>query len=492
MSPNEKHSGRQDKKSMLGHKVRRLRREEGLTQGQMAEQLGISTSYLNLIEHNQRPLTVNLLLKLAQSFSVDVNVFAGDEEGELLAGLREVFADSLFSTSDIRLQDMRDLVAVSPQMGQSVMALYAAYREQRETLEAVVASRGTDPAVARPDSLDTSLDEVRDFFHSHSNYFPEVEEAAETLWREAELNSGNLFSDLKRHLEAVHDLRVQVIPVDVMGDTIRRYNHHNRRVLLSEMLHTPARTFQLACQIGQNKHSELFDAILDKALLSNDDSRALAKMGLVNYFAAAVVMPYEQFISAARGARYDIEVLESRFGSSYEQVCHRLTSLSRPGNQGLPFFMVRIDKAGNVSKRFSAAGFHFARFGGACPRWNLHDAFRTPRVINTQVVEMPDGARYFSISRTVSKPGRGYATPPQEFAIGLGCDLSNAVSLVYGDGFNLENTNAVPIGINCRLCERLDCNQRAFPPLTHKMVVDENRRGHAPFSIKAKGRRQVR
>ena len=167
MSPNEKHSGRQDKKSMLGHKVRRLRREEGLTQGQMAEQLGISTSYLNLIEHNQRPLTVNLLLKLAQSFSVDVNVFAGDEEGELLAGLREVFADSLFSTSDIRLQDMRDLVAVSPQMGQSVMALYAAYREQRETLEAVVASRGTDPAVARPDSLDTSLDEVRDFFHSH-------------------------------------------------------------------------------------------------------------------------------------------------------------------------------------------------------------------------------------------------------------------------------------------------------------------------------------
>ena len=203
-------------------------------------------------------------------------------------------------------------------------------------------------------------------------------------------------------------------------------------------------------------------------------------------------MPYEQFLSAARGARYDIEVLESRFGSSYEQVCHRLTSLNRPGNQGLHFFMVRIDKAGNVSKRFSAAGFHFARFGGACPRWNLHDAFRTPRVINTQVVEMPDGARYFSISRTVSKPGRGFATPPQEFAIGLGCDLSNAESLVYADGFHLENTNAVPIGINCRLCERLDCNQRAFPPLTHKMVVDENRRGHAPFSIEAKGRRQVR
>ncbi len=471
-----------DKKAMLGAKVRRLRRDQGLTQAQMAEQLGVSASYLNLIEHNQRPLTVPLLLKLGQTFGVDLQAFAEDEESRLVAGLREVFADPLFDGSDIKNQDVRETAAVAPSLGQAVVALYQAYREAREDMETLserMADRDRAPAAhagAFP------LEEVRDLFHARSNHFPELEAAAEELAEKARLEQGDLYRGLVDWLQANHGVRVRLLPAEVMGYAVRRFDRHGRRIMLSEMLAPSGRTFQLAAQIALLRHRQLLDDIVESASLSGDEARRLARIGLANYFAGAVLMPYDRFLTAATQARYDIEILRRRFDASFEQVCHRLTTLQRPGAKGVPFFLIRVDAAGNVSKRFSGAGFHFARFGGGCPRWIVYEAFRTPGKVHTQLARMPDGATYFSLARTVVKAGGGWRSPPQLFAIAQGCDVAHAAQVVYADGADLHALDAAtPIGVNCRLCPRLHCSQRAFPPLNHRLIVDENLRGLSPF-----------
>lgn len=471
-----------DKKAMLGPKLRRLRRDRALTQSQMAERLGISASYLNLIEHNQRPLTVPVLLKLAQTFDVDLQTFAEDEESRLVAGLREVFADPLFEGVDLGHQDFRELAAVSPALAQAVVQLYGAYRERSQdvqTLAERVADRDMLQLVQNPAF---PIDEVREIFHNHANHFPTLEQAAEAIWEEGQLALGDLYRTLVEYLERAYLVRVRTLPIEVMGNAVRRYDRHGKRIVLSEMLSPAGRIFQLAYQAALLGHRPAIDAILDQANLSGDAARRLARIGLANYVAGAVMMPYDRFLKAAQQVRYDIEILMRRFDASFEQVCHRLTTLQRVGERGVPFFMIRIDKAGNVSKRFSGAGFTFARFGGACPRWTVHDAFRTPGMIHTQFAQMPDGTGYFSLARTVTKTGGGFRNPAQQFAVGLGCEIAHAGQLVYADGIDFDNRDAAtPIGVNCRLCPRLDCGQRAFPPLNHRLIVDESTRTQSPY-----------
>ncbi|MFD1624778.1 helix-turn-helix domain-containing protein [Azospirillum griseum] len=471
-----------DKKAMLGPKVRRLRRDQGLTQAQMADQLGISPSYLNLIEHNQRPVTVPLLLKLGQNFGVDLQAFAEDEESRLVAGLREVFADPLFNGSDIKNQDFRELAAVAPTLGQAVVALYRGFRSARDDLQALSERVADREKLHLVQGSGFPQDEVRDLFQAHSNHFPELEDAADALWKDGNLERGDLYRGLVDWLNTQHSVRVRLLPSEVMGYAVRRFDRHSRRVLLSEMLAPSGRSFQLACQIALLRHRELLNRIVEAANLSDDEARRLARIGLANYFAAAVLMPYQRFHEAATAVRYDIEILRRRFDASFEQVCQRLTTLHRSGAKGVPFFFMRVDSAGNVSKRFSGAGFHFARFGGGCPRWIVYEAFRTPGKVHSQVAQMPDGTTWFSIARTVVKAGGGHRSPPQQFAIALGCDAHHAAHVTYADGIDLANTEAAtPIGVNCRLCPRLDCSQRAFPPLNHRLIVDENLRGLSPY-----------
>ncbi len=471
-----------DKKAMLGPKVRRLRREHGLTQAQMAGQLGISASYLNLIEHNQRPVTVPLLLKLGHSFGVDLQSFAEDEESRLVGGLREVFADPLFDGSDIKNQDLKELAAVAPTLGQAVVTLYRSYREQREDLQNLGERLADRDKLSLVHNAGFPLEEVRDFFHTHHNHFPDIEAAAEALWAEANPERGDLYRGLVDWLLNQQGVRVKIMPADVMGYAVRRFDRHGRRILISEMLAPSGRNFQLAAQIALLRHRDRINRIVDAANLSGDEARRLARIGLTNYFAGAVLMPYDRFLEAAKQERYDIDVLRRRFDASFEQVCHRLTTLQRPGARGVPFFLIRVDSAGNVSKRFSGAGFPFARFGGGCPRWIVYEAFRTPGKIHTQLAQMPDGTTYFSLARTAVKAGGGYRSPPQQFAMALGCEVAHAGQIVYADGIDLEHTEAAtPIGVNCRLCPRVDCSQRAFPPLNHRLIVDENLRGVTPF-----------
>lgn len=474
-----------ERKAMLGHKVRRLRRELGLTQAQMAEELGISASYLNLVEHNQRPLTVPLLLKMGQTYAIDLTEFAEDDEAQVVAGLRETFSDPLFEGADLKVQDYRDVAAASPTMAQAVITLYRAWRESQDTLRALGERMAVDDAAGTRDSGGLPTDEVLAFIHQHANHFPDLESAAEALWADADLKGRGVWGGLTEHLRQAHGLRVQVMPLEVMGTTIRRFDRHSRRVLLSEMLPAPARSFQLALQLGLLAQGELIGKLVAGHGFASEPGRRMARLALASYFAGAVLMPYERFATAARDSRHDLDILKSRFEASFEQVCHRLTTLARPGNKGLPFFMIRLDKAGNVSKRFSAGGFHFSRYGGACPRWHVHEAFRTPNSILTQIVSLPDGATYLSLARTVTKPGGGHRNPPQEFAIGLGCEIKHAAHVLYADGLDLTRLDALamPIGTTCRLCDRQDCPQRAHPPLGHRVEIYEHHRGLVPFQV---------
>ncbi|MCY4431971.1 MAG: short-chain fatty acyl-CoA regulator family protein, partial [Rhodospirillales bacterium] len=387
-----------ERKVLLGHKIRRFREDLSLKQSEMAEQLEISPSYLNLIEHNQRPVTVQLLFRLGQAFDIDLKEFAEDDDARLYAALREVFGDPLFGERPVREADVRAVAEAGPTAAEAVLRLYKSYRDLREDSQILaeqVASRDTPVGTGGPVF---PVEEVRDYLQSESNHFPEIEASAEALWTEASLDQTDVFGGLCRYLQDVHGIAVRVLPADVMPETTRRFDFHRRRVLLSELLAPATRSFQLAVQVALYARRDLLDRHVERADLSSPEVERLCRLSLANYLAACVMMPYGRFLDASKTLRYDIEILQRRFGASFEQVCHRLTALGRPGARGVPFFFIRVDNAGNVSKRLSGGGFHFARFGGTCPRWIVHDAFRMPAQIRTQVAAMPDGSRFFPIA----------------------------------------------------------------------------------------------
>ena len=471
-----------DQKLFCGPRVRRLRRERAVTQARMAEELGISTSYLNLIERNQRPVTAQLLIRLAEVYDVNLRDFAGGEEAEAFANLHEVFSDPLLRGREIGQQELKDVAAAGPEVSRAVLALYQAYREaltRGADLAERMSSRGEGGDIPE---LRDPMEEVREFLRLRNNHFPELEERAEDLHARAKLSRDDMLHGLRDHLQTALGIGMTIMPVDLLPQTLRLYDRHRRRLVLSEMLPEPGRTFQAAYQIGLIEHAETIDAAVKASGIEGGTARRLCRAHLASYFAAAVMMPYDRFLQGAESLRYDVEVLSRRFGASFEQVCHRLTTLHRPGARGVPFFMVRLDAAGNVTKRFSSGGFRFARLGGSCPRWDIHRAFQTPGRILTQLVEMPDGSRYVTFARTVARAGIGNAGDDHPFAVALGFETASAPRVVYSDGIDPASDRQVtPIGLGCRLCERADCTARAFPPLTRPLIVDEHRREIAPF-----------
>jgi predicted transcriptional regulator/DNA-binding XRE family transcriptional regulator len=469
-------------KPRLGSRVRKLRLRHGLTQVELAGRLGISASYLNLIEHNQRAVTVPLLLKLGQLFEVNLQDFAEGDRAHLLADLTEVFGDALFEGHEVRPADLQDLVSTSTEVSRAIVALYRGYRRAQDDANALAERLSDGGLLSSAEVVHLPAEEITDFLQERMNFFPELEAAAERLREQENLAPGDLQRSLVRHLGESLGVEVRLVPTHASKGAVRRYDPGTRRLFLSEMIPASSRTFQLAHQIGLLSHREVFDDLMRDAALSTPDAEALCRVALANYFAGAVMMPYQPFLSAARSLRYDIELLEERFEASFEQVCHRLTNLNAPSSRGVPFHLVRVDMAGNISKRFNGSGIRLARYGGACPRWNVHEAFTTPGLIRTQVSRQPDGRTYFCIARSLRKGGGGYHVPPSRFAVGLGCEIAHAHELVYADGVDLENPRTiVPIGPGCRLCERLDCRQRAFPPIRHHPVVDENVRGLSAY-----------
>jgi predicted transcriptional regulator/transcriptional regulator with XRE-family HTH domain len=460
---------------LVGRIVRRLRQERSLSQQALATRLGVSASYLNLIEHDQRAVTASLLIKLTEMLEVDISVLSGSDERRLESGLREVMADPLLGVEAVPEAEIAAVAGSAPNAARAVLALYRAWRVAREDASGIALPSGR--------RLLLPTEEARDFFHEHANHFPLLESAAERLGAELGVAPAEMNHAIAERLRHRHGLAVVVAPLE---GVLRRHDPAARLLLLSDALPRESRGFQMAFQLMLLEARDAIEAALGPAEPSSSEAGALIRIGLLNYAAGALLMPYAAFLGSARALRYDAEALASRFGVSFEQACHRLSSLQRPDARGVPFFFLRADAAGNVGKRFSAASFPFARFGGSCPRWVVHTAFSTPGTMRVQVATLPDGAAFLCFARTVTGPSLRWGEPPAVHVVAMGCDIARAAEVVYADGLDLERA-AVGIGLSCRLCDRADCQSRAFPPLEHRLAFDPQMTAAAPYRFELRG-----
>ncbi len=467
------------RKLFLGAKIRRFRETQKLTQASLATQLEISPSYLNQIENDQRPLTVPVLLKLGSIFNVDLAAFSEEEDDRLISELSESLQDPVFKAAQVDLQDLKVIVNQAPDFARNYLVLYRSYLQAIQNYAGLAQDMTGDEAVRTIEGPQFPYEEVREFFHDSSNYFDGLDHAAETLFDKAGLSFGGGVGQLIDYLEAEH--KVAVI-LDAEDERLRHYTPNSKTLTLSKLLSGRQRVFQIAHQICLLEQRDALDRMIGDAGFASPASAGLCRVGLANYFAGALLMPYQGFLEKARQERYDIERLQIIFNVSFEQICHRLSTLQRPGATGIPFYFLRVDAAGNISKRQSASSFHFARVGGACPLWNVHEAFAQPGKILRQVAQMPDGKSYFCIARTVSRSEGGYLVPQKNFAVALGCEIQHAPKLIYAVGIDLSDKEAaVPIGVSCRVCERPNCSQRAFPPIGKVIQVNENEREFLPY-----------
>jgi predicted transcriptional regulator/plasmid maintenance system antidote protein VapI len=472
-----------ERKLFLGVRLRRLRRELGLTQTRMAEDLGVSPSYLNHLERNQRPLTAQILLRLAEAYDIDIRSLSADHESAGAQDLSEVLADQLFRDLGIARHEIAEVAENAPGVADAIVRLYRAYGDRRRLADLGAYDRGEDGV--GPGPAVTPSDWVRDYIQAQRNFFPELDEIGEAMAGEMRPELQGFFAAARDRLAERHGVQVRVVPLEVLPDSIRRYDHHRRRLMLSELLGGPGRAFSAAYQLALAEQDAVLTTLVERAAPPDGPTRRLLKVSLANYLAGATMMPYEAFREACERTFHDIELIRTRFGASYEQVCHRLTTLSRPTARGIPFFMLRVDSAGNISKRFAGAAFPFSRFGGTCPRWKIHSAFRAPGKILTQIVETPDGARYFTVSRTVWRVASPHTDEDSELAVGIGCELKYAARLIYSRGLDLANPVATEIGPACRVCERPACPQRAAEPVNRTLTVDDFTKSISPYPFAA-------
>lgn len=459
-------------KLYAGVKLREIRARLALTQKSFADKLGVSLPYLNQMENNHRPVSAAVVLALAQEFGLDVTELTVGESERLVSDMREALADPVFTSGTPPLADLRLAASNAPALARAFLDLHRAYRQTHERLASLDEALGREDASLKP----SPWEEVRDFFHYCDNYLDAVDRAAEHFAMPAgpRKDVAILAEDM---------LRRQGISLTYSDNPIlRRYDPATRQLVISARAQGATRRFQLLHQVALLTQNDLLEATLDLARFSTPEARDIAKIGLANYFAGAALLPYRAFQEAAKACRHDLERLADIFGASIEQVAHRLSTLQRPGTKGIPFFFVRVDQAGTITKRHSATRLQFARFGGACPLWNVHSAFETPGKFLRQLAETPDGVRYLSLAYDVSKPAGAYLAPVRRYAIGLGCEVQHAPDLVYSDGLDLKG-RFEPIGISCRICERRDCHQRSVPPLERRLKVDPDRRGLLPYDI---------
>ncbi|MFW2829631.1 helix-turn-helix domain-containing protein [Sphingomonas sp. ID0503] len=462
-------SGR-DRKLYLGPRLRLLRRELGINQSQMAEELGVSPSYLNHLERNQRPLSAQMLLRFADVYDIDIREFVAGSSTDASGRLREIFSDPLLRDIGVPRDESMELAENYPSVVEAMTRLYQAVTDLRRIPDAIDRLSGSG-------AVGSALDWVRDYVQQNHNHFPELESAAEDVAAQLPDDPADLYVALRQRLERDHGVSLRIANDRMMGSALRFYDLHRRRLLVSDRLPTSARLFAAAFQLCMlSLDRPIADQIARAG--AEGEAQAVLRVMLTNYTAAALVMPYGRFFAAAEESRYDIALLETRFGASYEQVAHRLTTLARTGARGAPFFMLKVDIAGTVSKRFSGEGVPLARFGGACPRWNLYRAFQAPGQSLSEIVEMPDGEKYFTICRTLPDPAHNRNARSTR-AIALGCHVKHAPRILAADGLLLDRANS--IGPACHICERTACPDRALPPVTRTLAVSPYQRTASPY-----------
>jgi predicted transcriptional regulator/transcriptional regulator with XRE-family HTH domain len=467
-------------KTFVGSRVRQLRSERGFSQAALAQMLDISPSYLNQIEHDVRPLTVAVLLRITEVFGVDATFFASHDDTRLVAELREVTLDRDLGV-DVDVSELADIVSAHPTLARAMVNLHRRYRLTTTQLAAATEDRFSDGSGSG--SITMPHEEVRDYFYQRQNYLHELDTAAEDFTVRMRMHRAELAGELSARLTAVHG--VHIIKRIDLGDTVlHRYDPGSKTLEIGSQLSSGQFVFKLATELAYLEFGDLIDTMVDDGNFTSDESRTLARLGLANYFAAAAVLPYRQFHDVAENFRYDVERLSAFYSVSYETVAHRLSTLQRPSMRGVPLSFVRVDRAGNMSKRQSATGFHFSSSGGTCPLWNVYETFANPGKILVQIAQMPDGRHYMWVARTVERRASRYGQPGKTFAIGLGCELRHAHRLVYSEGLELSGEIATPIGAGCRVCERDNCPQRAFPALGRALDLDEHRSTVSPYLVK--------
>ena len=460
-------------KIYAGTSLRETRARSGLTQKRFAERLGVSLPYLSQMENNHRPISVGVLVRLAQEFGVDLSTLAAGDAERMVIDMQEALADPLFDAVP-PLADLRLAATNAPVLARAFLDLYRAHRQGQERLAALDEAIGA----SGQNALSTPWEEVRDFFHYCDNYIDAVDRAAERFACPA----GQRLDPWDAGVAALAQRGIRVTRTELPANAVFRRDGSDIQVHAAA--ERPTQVFQLLHLVALERQADLRDATLDLARFRSQTARDVARVGLANYFAGAALMPYRAFLSAAQAERHDLERLSHLFGASLEQVAHRLSTLQRPGAKGVPFFFVRVDQAGTITKRHSATRLQFARFGGACPLWNVHQAFEQPGRFLRQLAETPDGVRYLLMSRDVSKHAGAFNAPVRRFAIGLGCEVGHAGSVVYADGLDLTKPRAFePIGISCRICPRPDCHQRSVPPIDRPLRIPADRNGPLPYEI---------
>ena len=467
-------------KTFVGSRVRQLRSERGFSQAALAQMLEISPSYLNKIEHDVRPLTVAVLLRITEVFGVDATFFASHDDTRLVAELREVMVDRDLDAG-VDPTEVAQMVSDHHAIARAVVNLHRRYRITTAQLAEATEDRFTDGSGSG--SITMPHEEVRDYFYQRQNYLHELDTAAEDLTVRMRMHRGDLAGELSRRLTEVHGVHI-IRRID-LGDTVlHRYHPGSKTLEISTHLSSGQQVFRMAAELAYLEVGDLIDTMVTDGKFTSEESRRLARLGMANYFAAAAVLPYQQFHDVSENFNYDIERLSAFYQMSYETVCHRLSTLQRPSMRGVPFSFVRVDKAGNMSKRQSATGFHFSSSGGTCPLWNVYETFSNPGKILVQIAQMPDGRNYMWVARTVERRAHRYGQPGKTFAIGLGCAVRHGNRLVYSRGLGLSSDSATPIGAGCRVCERDNCPQRAFPALGRALDIDEHRSTVSPYLVK--------
>lgn len=448
------------KRRLLGVRVQRLRESLGLSQADLARALNLSRSYLNQIEHNQRPVTTTVLEKLESLYGPRARLVEDDDPAALVGELRQAL--EALGHGSVSMAELRALASDQGGIARALIDLFQVYRLNKERADNLAARLG-EAETARDDLLDDVGTQVRNYFNRRRNHIEELDTLAEAFFHDHGLTPGQTAASLRNHLFERHRVRVRIDDGTRLRDK-RRFDAGRRLLTLSDALQPGQQAFQMAHQLALIEHGALIDGLAHAGGFGAAERIGHARTGLANYFAGALVMPYRQFLDAAEAARYDVERLALAFGVGFEAVCHRLSTLQRRGASGLPFFFMRVDRAGNVSKRHSATDFHFSHVGGSCPLWIVYEAFSQPGRVLTQVARMPDGRRHFWLARQVDSGPPGFGQPRKTFAVTLGCDLRHASRLVYSrEPEATRNDEVVPIGPGCRICERSDCPQRAFP-----------------------------
>ncbi len=461
---------------LIGRAIRRLRQARGLTQASLATRLGISASYLNLIEHDERAVTASLLIKLTRVLDVDVEALSGTAERGVAIALREVLTDPLLGAGPIS-EDALKTIAVYPAAAHAILALSRAWAAAREDASGIALPSGR--------RIKLPHEEARALFNEHANHFATLEQAADAVRLDMEhqgtpsglSGQSEMNHAIAERLRRRHGLVVRVAPLD---GVLRSYDSAARLLLLSDLLKRESRGFHMAFQLMLIEAHEVVEALIYEADPSTPEAASVMRIGLLNYAAAALLMPYDCFLKTAAALRHDVETLAARFAVSYEQAAHRLSTLQRPGQRGVPFFFLRMDAASNITKSFSGAGFPFTQGGGSCPRWVANTAFASPGRMNVQIGQLPNGATYVCFAHVVTGIATAWNEPPPTHVITMGCEIGHAAELVYADGLDIANA-ITRIGLSCRLCDWTECRSRAFPPLHHRLSLDVNRCLSAPI-----------